>query len=204
MHTFTQMTSKSDDMMQISLLKWLQSEQIPLRIGFIWKSIKDSIKERAFFWMIQFPCLREKPHCSPTWLWMTNPICTPPCAFNTQHSSKLKIWLSSPVLLHLNLVFCFVMTPCDDCLHAQSSRSVLHILSFSCLLFRSVVILIFFFFFFLPVTAAGVLDCTGWTEWFCWLEDLERLIVVFQIFLKTGQNRWIPLSRIISLITMIN
>lgn len=83
---------------------------VPFGIGFIWKSIRESIKERALFWMIQFPRLRVKPHRSPTWLWMTNPICTPPCAFNTQRSSKLKIWLSSPVLLHLKLIFCFVMT----------------------------------------------------------------------------------------------
>lgn len=67
--------------------------------------------------MIQFPRLRENPHCSPTWLWMTNPIYTPPSAFSSQRSPKLKIWLSSPALLSLNFrvfflyfLFCFLMT----------------------------------------------------------------------------------------------
>lgn len=119
-------------MMQCKLASWnaYKVNRFPFRIGFIWKSIRESIRGRASFWMIQFLLPRGvKPLCSPTWLWMTNPICTPPCASNTQRSAKLKVWLSSPVLRHLNLIFCFVMTPRVSASTPDHLRSFLHIVS---------------------------------------------------------------------------
>lgn len=129
--------------------------RVPFRIVFIWKSIRESIKERTSFWMIQFPLLGEKPHCSPTWLWVTNPICTPPCAFNTQRSSKLEDLTLISGFTAPELDFCFLMTPCNNYLHTQSSLSFLHIVSLSCLFFCSPCHP------FSPVAAPGFLeDCT--------------------------------------------